>query len=168
MCHLEKILRNFFFLTDPQTNEICKILCRSKCNGTHLSENKGKLIPTHINKAVYITAKHKKTILIIWSKMLCVAFFGDIIRTLLCLTAINMSVLICHSTAGWNALKLLYHAEAWRRATEFMDLSWICFMCAAFCFANHISSFSFELSCLKHCSTGLLLKQLSNGNASWM
>jgi hypothetical protein len=61
-----------------------------------------------------------------------VAFFGDSFRTLLCLTALNMVVLICHSTAGWNALKLFYHAEAWRRGTEFMDLNWNVFKCVIF------------------------------------
>ena len=44
--------------------------------------------------------------------MLYVAYFGDIIRTFLCLAVINMAVLICHSITVLIVLKLLNNAEA--------------------------------------------------------
>jgi hypothetical protein len=97
--------------------------------------------------------------------MLHGAIFGETFRPFLCLTITNMAVSICRSTTGWMALKLLHHAETWRRGTEFVDFRCNFFMCCTFWFANRISSFSVEISCLNHCFTGLFLKRISNGSA---
>jgi hypothetical protein len=72
---------------------------------------------------MYIMVKQKATLFIILSKNLHVAFLGDIFRIFLCLTVINMAVLICHCTTWWNALEVLHNGEKWRRGTEFMDLN---------------------------------------------
>jgi hypothetical protein len=61
MYPLKKTLPKFFWQI-PKKMDVIKLYVEVNVMG---QIKQGKFIPTHINKDVYITIKHKKTILII-------------------------------------------------------------------------------------------------------
>ena len=123
MYHLANILQ-YLFWQIPKSIEVVKLYVEINVMG-HINLKTKENSFRHILININITVKHKITFLIILSKNVTCNIFGDSFSSFLCMTVINMAVLICHSTMGWNPLKLLHHSEAWRRETESIDLIWI-------------------------------------------